>query len=118
MANGAQVGRLAVAHGEDEGRADEDVDLAELDLLGLVEVPRRAKDDEQRVVVALELRSLVREDCVLDGERVELELRRQATRPRALRAVEADPRHAVGLSAQASYVSVNDSGDATRTPST
>jgi hypothetical protein len=35
------------------------VDLAELDLLRLVEVARRAQDDEERVAVPLQLGALV-----------------------------------------------------------
>ena len=53
---------------------DEDVDLAELDLLDVVEVGGRAKDDEQRVAVALELGPLVGDDGVLDGDLVQAEL--------------------------------------------
>ena len=60
-------------HREHEVGAHEDVDLAELDLLGVIEVARRSKDDEKRVPVALELRPLVSDDRVLDGELVELE---------------------------------------------
>ena len=57
-------------------RADEDVHLAELDRLRLVEVPGRAQDAEQRVAVALELRALMGVDRVLDGELVQVELAR------------------------------------------
>ena len=63
-----QVRRLAVPHGDREVRAEEQVQLAELDLLGRVEVPRGLEDDEQRVAVPLELRPLVGLDRVLDGE--------------------------------------------------
>ena len=73
MAHGAQVGRAAVANGDDEVLADEYVDLAELDLLFLVEVSRGAQHDEERVVVAFQLRSLVGDDRVLDGELVKRE---------------------------------------------
>jgi hypothetical protein len=44
------------------------VQLAELHLLGRVEVPGRLEDDEQRRPVALELRPLVGLDGVLDGQ--------------------------------------------------
>ena len=55
-------------HGDGEVGAEEQVQLPELDLLALVEVPRRLEDDEQRVAVALELGPLVRLDRVLDRE--------------------------------------------------
>ena len=63
-----------MAHGDDEVRPDEEVHLAELDLLGLVEVARRPQHDEERLPVALELGPLVG-DRVLDGELVEVEFR-------------------------------------------
>ena len=53
---------------------DEDVDLAELDLLGVVEIGRGAQHDEQRVAVALQLWPLVGNDRVLDRYLVEAEL--------------------------------------------
>ena len=102
MADRTEIGRLAVSHGEDEVGADEDVHLAELDLLGVVEVARRAQDDEQRVAVALELRTLVGDDRVLDGELVQLECLGQCRDLVLLGSVETDPRHAFGLFAQRS----------------
>ena len=62
-----------MAHGDDEVRADEEEDLAERHGLLAVDVARRLDHDEQRVVVDLELRALVRLERVLDGELVELE---------------------------------------------
>ena len=53
------------------------MDLAELDLLLLVDVPGWAQHDEEGVVIPLDLRPLVRVDRVLDGQRMELELRRE-----------------------------------------
>ena len=50
-----------------EVRADEEVHLSELHLLGCVEVVRGAQHHEQSVAVPLELRPLVRQDGVLDG---------------------------------------------------
>ena len=76
----AQVRRLAVAHGDDEVRADEDVRLAELDRLGLVDVARRPEHDEERVAVALELRPLVGVERVLHRELVQPELLRPRSR--------------------------------------
>jgi hypothetical protein len=63
-----------VPHSDDEVRADEHVQLAELDLLDLVEVAGGVQHQEQGVVVALELGALVGNDGVLDDELVELEL--------------------------------------------
>ena len=57
-----------------EVRADEDVDLAELDLLDVVEVAGGAQHDEQGVAVALQLRPLVGDDGVLDRQLVQPEL--------------------------------------------
>ena len=70
----AQRAGLAVADDDDEAVADEHVDLAHLDLLGLVDVAGGLEHDEDRLVVHLELGSLVRVQSVLDGELVELEL--------------------------------------------
>ena len=70
----AEVGRPAMADRQHEAGADEDVDLAELHLLDVVQVRRGAKDDEERVAVALELRTLVGDDRVLDRELVQAEL--------------------------------------------
>ena len=80
--------------------ADEDVDLAELDLLDVVEVARRAQDDEQRVAVALELGSLVGDDRVLDRQLVQAELLGDVEQQRLRRPEEADPAIALGPLAQ------------------
>lgn len=61
-------------HADHEVRADEHVQLAELDLLDLVAVPRRVQHHEQGVAVALQLRALVSHDRVLDGQLVQVEL--------------------------------------------
>ena len=58
--------------------ADEHVDLAELDLLDVVDVAGGSEHDEQGVVVAFELGALMGDDRVLDGQRVEPELVRRA----------------------------------------
>ena len=63
-----------MAHGDHEVRADEDVELAEVDLLDVVHVGRRAQDHEERVAVALQLGSLVGNDRVLDRQLVQSEL--------------------------------------------
>ena len=64
----AQVGRLGVPDGDDEVRADEHVQLAELDLLHIVEVAGRAQHREQGVAVPLQLGPLMRGDRVLNGQ--------------------------------------------------
>ena len=46
LARAAQVARLAMAHDDDIAVADEDVDLAELDLLARVVVAGRLQHDE------------------------------------------------------------------------
>ena len=101
MADRAQVGRPAVADGEHEVRADEDVDLAELDLLDVVEVGGGAQHDEQRVAVALELGPLVGDDRVLDRELVQAELLGDRQELRLGRPEQPDPGHRAGLVAQA-----------------
>ena len=70
---------LAVADGDDEVGADEDHDLAGLDdLAGLghrlvLDVVHRLEDQEQRLVVAFQLRPLVGVHRVLDGQFVQAE---------------------------------------------
>ncbi len=70
---GVQLGALAVPDADDEVAADEQVDLAGLDGVVLVDVPEGLEDQEQPVVVALELGTLVGLERVLDGERVQRE---------------------------------------------
>ena len=100
LPHGGEVRRPAVAHGQHEVRAEEDVDLAELDLLHVVEVGRGAEHDEQRVAVALELRPLVRDDRVLDGELVQPELLGDRHELGGGRPEQADPGHRALLLAQ------------------
>ena len=66
-----QLGALAVPDADDEVAAHEQVDLAGLDGVVLVDVPERLEDQEQPVVVALELGPLVGLEGVLDGQRVQ-----------------------------------------------
>ncbi len=54
-----EVGNLGVTHGHDVVGADEDVELAELHRLGLVDVARGSEYREEVAPVALELRALV-----------------------------------------------------------
>ena len=65
---------LAVPNRYHEVLPHEDVDLPELDLLGVVEVSGWPQDDEQSLSVALELWSLVGLQGVFDGQLVEFEL--------------------------------------------
>lgn len=74
LADTAQVGCLSVADGDHEVFPGEHVDLAELDPLGVIEVAGRAQHDEQGGVIALQLRTLMGGDRVLDGQRVQFEL--------------------------------------------
>ena len=116
LADAVQVGRLGVADGDDELRAGEDVHLAELDRLGLVDVAGGSKDEEQRVAVTLELGPLVRLHGVLDRELVQLELARDVGEFLRVRAVEADPRDPAPPR-QAAFSSDRVSGASVRLPS-
>ncbi len=69
-----QVELRPVANGDDEVGANEDVELAELDRLSRVEVAGGAQDDEERAIVALQLRPLVGFDGILHRELVQAEL--------------------------------------------
>ena len=73
-------------------RADEDRDLAERDGLRLVEIARGPKDDEQRFAVALQLRTLMGLDRVLDREFMEIELARDRGELLLARFVQTEPR--------------------------
>jgi hypothetical protein len=81
--------------------ADEDVELAEVDLLDLVEVSGRAEHHEQRVPVSVRLGPLVGDDGVLDRQLVQVELLRDVEDHRVLGPVEADPGHAARGALQA-----------------
>lgn len=89
--DGGDVGRLRVPERDDEVPAHEEVDLAELDLLDVVEIAGRAQDDEQGVVVPLQLGALVGDDRVLDREFVEAELLGQRGELVVLGPVQPDP---------------------------
>lgn len=93
------------------------MELAELDLLLGVEVAGGAQDDEEGVAVALQLGALVGLKGVLDGEFVEVELRCQGVEFGLGGAVQADPRHAVGLFAQLPEGLGQRGGEAIRRPS-
>ncbi len=95
-----QIGGRAMAHGDHEVGADEHMQLAEVDLLGRVEIARRAQDHEQGVAVALQLGPLVRLHRVFHREWVQVELGGQGEELGLSGAGEADPRHAGRLLAQ------------------
>ena len=94
MADRREVGVLGVAHRDHVVRADEDVHLAELDRLGLVDVPRRLQHQERHVAVALELRPLMTDEGVLDRQRMQVEHLRDLVHLVGIGSVEPDPRHA------------------------
>ena len=73
VARRVQLGALAVADADDEVVAHEEVDLAGLHGVVLVDVPERLEDEEEAVLVALELGALVGVEGVLDGQRVQPE---------------------------------------------
>jgi hypothetical protein len=87
-------GRLPVPDGDDEPVADEEEDLAELDLAALP--AGRLEHEEERVAVELELRPLVRLDRVLDGQLVQVELAPDRVELARARLVEPDPDECVG----------------------
>ena len=75
-----EVAGAAVADRDHVAGAEEEVDLAEVDLLALVVVVRGLEDDEVGAVVVLELRPLMLEVGVLDRELVQAEGLRRARR--------------------------------------
>ncbi len=96
-AHRGQVGRLAVPDGQHEVRADEHVDLAELDLLDVVEVAGGAQHHEQGVAVAFQLGPLVGDDGVLHRHLVQPELLRDGQELGLGRPVQPDPGHRARL---------------------
>jgi len=64
----SEVGGFGLPDTDHEARADEDMQLPELDLLDVVEVPGRQHHHEQGVTVAFHLRPLMRRDGVLHRE--------------------------------------------------
>ena len=84
-------------HGDHEVRSGEDVQFAELDLFGRIEVAGGPQDDEQRVVVAFQFAALVGLDGVLDGQFVQAEEFTQLGEIVRVGLIEADPRHRLGV---------------------
>ncbi len=94
-----QVARRALAHRDHEGRAEEDRDLAELDLLALRDVPRGPQDHEgDALVVLLDLRAQVEALRVLHRELVQPEDALQALELLGRRIDHAEP-HEAGVAA-------------------
>ena len=77
--------------GDHEVVAHEDVDLAGLDGVVLVDVPERLEHQEEAVVVVVQLRALVGVDGVLDRERVQAERLRHVAELGLGRLVEPHP---------------------------
>src|SRR5207244_13350436 len=90
-------GGLAVPYRQDEVATDKHVQLAEVDLLGVVQVARGPQDDKQGVAVSFQLRPLMRDDRVLDSEFMQRELPRQKQQLLLGWPVETDPRHTARL---------------------
>jgi hypothetical protein len=86
---------LPMAHRDHEARADEDVDLADVDELLGVDVARGLEHEEQRVAVDVDLRPLVRVDGVLHGQRVQVEVAPDRLDDAGRRVVQPDPHEAV-----------------------
>jgi hypothetical protein len=86
-----QVAALAMPHRDHEILADEHVQLGEFDLLAAVDVAGRPQDGEEDIVVALDLRALVRHDRVLDRELVDAELPRHLAELGLVRLLQPDP---------------------------
>ena len=93
------------------------MDLAELDLLDLVQVAGGAQHREQGVAVAFQLGSLVGDDGVLDRQLVQAELLGHGQQLRLGRPVEPDPGHRARLVAQAQGGLGHVKGLSTRRPS-
>jgi hypothetical protein len=93
--DGRQVRARAVPDGGETG-PDEQMDLAELDRLGLVDVARGAQHYEECLAVPFELRPLVRRDGVVDGQAVQAELLGRGEQLDVRGLLQADPGHRVG----------------------
>ena len=73
------------------------MDLAELDLLHIVQVPGGPQHQEQRVAVVLQLRALVAGERVLHRQMAQVEFLGHRTQLVRVRTVEPDPGHALAL---------------------
>ena len=93
-----QLSSVSVADRDHEVVADEEVDLAGLDGVVLVDVPERLDRQEQAALVELELGALMGVHGVLDGERVQIEGDRDVVELVLVRLVQTHP-HEVLLAA-------------------
>lgn len=95
-----------MADGHHEVRTGEDVHLAELDRLGLVDVARRAQHTKQGVpIAAFELRPLVRVHGIFDGQLMQSKLGRDGSEFLLGRPIEPDPGQAAAGSKRVIHVS-------------
>ena len=101
MAHQGQRVGLAPAHGDDEPVAEEDHDLAGLDVRGLLEVAQGLEHHEDRVVVQLDLGALVALDGVLHRQRVQLELVVDEVELLVGGVLQPDPQEVLGVAADA-----------------
>ena len=82
-------GRVPVANGDDIAATDEQMRFAEDDFVILH--MRSPGDDEHRVPINLQLRALVGLRCILDRQRMEIELGLDLVQQHFIRLVQADP---------------------------
>ena len=83
-----------MADSDHEVRADEHMQLAEVDLFALVVVQGGPEHQEQGVAVVLELRPLVGVNRIFNCEGMKAERRCERLQLLLTRSVQADPRHA------------------------
>src|SRR5215207_10591393 len=92
---------------------EEDVQLAEFDLLLLVEVASRTEHGEEQRTVPFQLWTLVGGDCIIDGQWVEVELDGDRRDVVSGGPVQVDPGHALSCRSS-SYVSSRLAGSSVR----
>ena len=95
LAHAGQRVALAVPDRDDEVVADEEHDLAGLDVARRLDVAQRLEHDEHRRLVLLDLGALVAVDGVLDGQRVQVQLLVDEVELLVGGVLEADPQEAV-----------------------
>lgn len=86
-----------MAHGQREGRAEEDHHFAGFHISGSLDEPQCLHGDRQHVTVAFLLRPLVRLDGVLDRQRMQLQVLTQPLQLVLTGVVHPDPGELVGL---------------------
>jgi len=88
---GAELGACSVTDDDDEIGSQEDVDLAGLDRVLVVDVPQGLQGEEQRVVVQFQFGSLLCLECVLHRQWVQSEGRGDMLEFLRRRIVQPDP---------------------------